>query len=670
LTSGKKNIENYRQLAAAEIKIMTGRGCVCEEWNRVSVEEGFTPERFKNVIFYGDVRLGSMNKRIESVSGISRKCGVYNSAIHNCKIGNNVYIRNVSNYISNYIIEDDVVIDGINTLEVRGSSAFGNGIRASVINEGGGREVPIYDRLSAHEAYVIALYRHRIILIDKMRGMIDAYADKVRSTTGIVGRGTHISNCGNITDVKIGENAEIIGIVRLRNGSVNSSPTSPTKVGAGVIADDFILASGSSVLDGVILDKCFIGQGTELSKQYSAENSVFFANCGGFHGEACSIFAGPYTVTHHKSTLLISGLYSFINAGSGSNQSNHMYKLGPVHQGILERGTKTTSNSYIIFPARIGAFTLVMGRHAARSDTADFPFSYLIEEDGESVLVPGVNIKSVGTVRDSKKWPRRDRRLGSDRLDFITFYLLTPYTVQKMISGKALLERLRDSSGHSTQKYYHNGVRISRPSLNKGIKYYDQGITRFAGNVLVSLLQKNSFNTIDELRSCLGSGNEHGKSIWLDLAGLIVPGAAVEKLLEKIEDGSVNSLEQISEEFGQMHRNYSAYEIAWMTERMESVLGKSRDELTAEDIMLILDLWLEAVESLDNLRCEDARKDFSATAMVGFGVDGDLEDRKRDFIEVRGEEDSNDFITQLKTRLKLKQETVRKLKEKLSNLLK
>ena len=69
---------------------------------------------------------------------------------------------------------------------------------------------------------------------------------------------------------------------------------------------------------------------------------------------ACSIFAGPYTVTHHKSTLLIAGLYSFMNAGSSSNQSNHMYKLGPVHQGILERGTKTTSNSYIVFPARIG----------------------------------------------------------------------------------------------------------------------------------------------------------------------------------------------------------------------------------------------------------------------------------------------------------------------------
>ena len=48
--------------------------------------------------------------------------------------------------------------------------------------------------------------------------------------------------------------------------------------------------------------------------------------------------------------------------GSGSNQSNHMYKLGPIHQGAMERGAKTTSDSYILWPARVGAFSLVMGR--------------------------------------------------------------------------------------------------------------------------------------------------------------------------------------------------------------------------------------------------------------------------------------------------------------------
>lgn len=91
-------------------------------------------------------------------------------------------------------------------------------------------------------------------------------------------------------------------------------------------------------------------------------------------------FAGPFTVTHHKSTLLIAGMFSFMNAGSGSNQSNHMYKLGPIHQGALERGAKTTSDSYILWPARIGAFSLVMGRHVNHPDTSDLPFSYLIED--------------------------------------------------------------------------------------------------------------------------------------------------------------------------------------------------------------------------------------------------------------------------------------------------
>ena len=94
----------------------------------------------------------------------------------------------------------------------------------------------------------------------------------------------------------------------------------------------------------------FVGQGVQLGKQFSSENSLFFANCEGFHGEACSIFAGPYTVTHHKSTLLIAGIYSFYNAGSGTNQSNHMYKLGPVHQGVLQRGSKNGSFSYMRWP--------------------------------------------------------------------------------------------------------------------------------------------------------------------------------------------------------------------------------------------------------------------------------------------------------------------------------
>jgi hypothetical protein len=112
-------------------------------------------------------------------------------------------------------------------------------------------------------------------------------------------------------------------------------------VGSGVVAHDFIIAESSKVDGGAILGRTFVGQGCLVGRQYSAENSLFFANSEAFHGEACSVFGGPYTVSHHKSSLLIAGLFSFYNAGSGTNQSNHMYKLGPVHEGKLERGCKT-----------------------------------------------------------------------------------------------------------------------------------------------------------------------------------------------------------------------------------------------------------------------------------------------------------------------------------------
>ena len=118
-------------------------------------------------------------------------------------------------------------------------------------------------------------------------------------------------------------------------------------------------------------------------------------------------FSGPYTVTHHKSTLLLAGMFSFINAGSASNQSNHMFKLGPIHQGTLERGAKTTFDSYILLPARVGAFFLVIGRHVNHSYTSKmcirdsiYP-AYVRNADG-SIMVDNNGIEMC--IRDSV-WP-------------------------------------------------------------------------------------------------------------------------------------------------------------------------------------------------------------------------------------------------------------------------
>jgi hypothetical protein len=406
---------------------------------------------------------------------------------------------------------------------------------------------------------------------------------------------------------------------------------------------DFIIASGVEIGDSTLVDKCFVGQGCVFDKHYSAGESLFFSNCQGMHGEACAIFAGPYTVTHHKSTLLIAGMFSFLNAGSGSNQSNHMYKLGPIHQGIAERGAKTTSDSYLLWPSKVGAFSLVMGRHTHHADTSDLPFSYLIENNSESYLVPGANLRTVGTIRDAQKWPKRDNRKDPHKLDQINFNLLSPYTVQKMWKGREILNELQTLSGEGTEVYGYKNCKIRNSSLRHGRELYTIGIQKFLGNSLISRLEKKEWHTLDEVRAALRPDSDAGLGTWVDLAGLIAPRDEVTKILDEVEQGKL-TLENIQSRMETMHANYYSYEWTWALEKLEQVWGCKADQVTLEQLCRTIEEWQQAVVGLDRMVYNDARKEFDLNSHTGFGVDGDLQQAAADFEEVRGSFESNSFV--------------------------
>jgi len=655
-------------LSADQIAQLTSQGCICDDWSKVQVAEGFSAKTVKSTYFSGHIRLGVFEKQVIFAGSLTKPAGISNATLHNCIIGNNVYINQVKNYIANYIIEDDAVIDNIDLLAVEGESSFGNGTEVAVVNEAGGREIPIYDHLSAQIAYVIAFYRHQPKVIKNLQKMIADYCRSVTSSMGRVGKGAALLNCRIIKNVKIGPASTAEGVSRLENGSVNSCHEDPVYIGPGVFAENFIACSGSTITDGTIIDKCFVGQGTVLAKQYSAENSVFFANCGGFHGEACTIFAGPYTVTHHKSTLLIAGLFSFLNAGSGTNQSNHMYKLGPVHQGIVERGSKTGSDSYMLWPAKVGAFTVVMGRHYKNSDTSDLPFSYLIEHEDESILAPGVNLRSVGTVRDARKWPKRDRRKTPEKLDLINFKLLSPYTIQKMINGRDLLKNLKNTSGETSEFYTYHNVKINKGSLERGIQLYETGIHKFLGNCLIHRLENKHFQNIDELRTVLPAETDLGPGKWIDLAGLFAPEDTIQKMLSDIENGVIHTLEQVHQTFKSMHDNYPLYEWAWVVDILEQILGKKIDQIVPEDIIDLTTKWKEAVLDLDHLLYADAKKEFIATAQIGFGLDGDEQTKHLDFDAVRGTFEQDSFVSEIEKHIFSKTELANELIHRMEKL--
>jgi len=641
-------MKEYRNLNNNEIAVLEAAGCTASDWASVKVSEGFCASSLQNVAFSGNVKIGSTDYTFALPGGMTRKAGISNTALHNVTVGDGCYIRNVNNYIANYEIGDRCYIENVGMILVDGETTFGNGVRVSVLNETGGREVTIFDRLTSHQAYMMALYRHRPEFIKKIEEIEDQYIASVKSTVGSIGDDVHITNTQSICNVKIGNNALIEGASRLYNGSIISNAVSPVEIGHGVVLIDFIVCSDSRIEDGAMMTRCFIGQACRFGHGYSASDSLFFCNCQGENGEACAIFAGPFTVTHHKSTLLIAGMFSFMNAGSGSNQSNHMYKLGPIHQGTLERGAKTASDSYILWPSRVGAFSLVMGRHVAHSDTSSLPFSYLIENHNTTYLVPGVNLRSVGTIRDAQKWPKRDGRNDPEKLDSINYNLLSPFTIQKMMKGQKTLQNLRYASGELSDIYSFHSTKITNSALRKGIDYYGIAIDKFMGNSFISRLQDPdgsfSITTEEELRSRLKPDSPIGSGEWVDVSGLIAPKSEIDALMKDVETGRITTIEQINEAFTEMHRNYYSYEWTWAFQHLQEVFGINPSKMTKEDAVNIIERWRKAVIGLDHMVYDDAKKEFNLASKTGFGADGGREQKELDFGNVRGDFESNSFV--------------------------
>lgn len=659
----------YRNLTNDEIALLKAQACSAADWNGIEVSDGFSAEYVRSVRFSGKVRLGSFTSEFELPGGMKKHSGLYHATLHNVTIGDDCCIENVKNYIANYEIGSRCYIENVDIILTDGLSSFGNGVEASVLNETGGREVVIFDRLTAQTAYIMALYRHRPELIAKLRELINRYVESVSSYIGHIGNDVTIVDAGYVKNVKIGDCCKIEGASRLKNGSINSNVNAPVHIGVGVIGDDFIVCSGSSVEDGVTFSRCFVGQACHLGHNYSASDSLFFSNCQGENGEACAIFAGPFTVTHHKSTLLIAGMFSFMNAGSGSNQSNHMYKLGPMHQGIMERGAKTTSDSYILWPAKVGAFSLVMGRHVSHQDTSNLPFSYLIENHGTSFIMPGANLKSVGTIRDAKKWPQRDGRKDPDKLDMINYNLLSPYTVNKMLKAVKILKDLQTTAGANSETYsYQSGI-IKRSSLLKGLKYYGLAIDKFLGNSLISRLMKISFSNLQELREALRPESSTGLHHWVDLSGLIAPRSAVEKLMDSIQSGEIDSVDAITGGFAQIHGKYYDYEWTWAYRIINEYYGLDLSEATVEQLIGLIERWKSSVVELDKMIYDDARKEFSLTAMTSFGADGGEDRRIADFEQVRGSSfESNSFVKSILNHVEIKSALATQAKEKLETI--
>lgn len=513
MTTPISDPNKFHPLNEAGIRQLTLQGCRCDDWERISICDGTELDKIHNVRFSGDIKIGA-----------------------------------------------GVVLENIGCLHLSPDASFGVGTNVCVLDETGSRKVHIFPGISAQTALLMARCPEWAETTAK-----SAIEKAIASLplTNEISNGASIRNCKYIINVHIGKNVKIEGADRLENGAViNNSNTGIglCRIGCGVDAENFIVEDG--ILDsGAIIRNCYVGQGCVIEKGFTAHDSLFFANSSMENGEAVSLFSGPYTVSMHKSTLLIACQTSFMNAGSGTNQSNHMYKMGPIHWGIMERGVKTSSDSYLMLGAKIGAFSLLMGQHKTHPDSSEFPFSYLFGDDrGSTVVVPGAMLRSCGLLRDEKKWPARDRRLNADipPHDRIIYDVLNPLTVGTMLKALDTIHYLLTIPADDDRYLRYKGMKFTRAALERALTLYKLAIYKYL-----------SLHPLPGKPTETSPISESAE--WIDLAGQLI---TKEELVNAMAQETIGDIETI------LNKSYHTYEksqLKWIEAQFSNQWLESKD---------------------------------------------------------------------------------------------
>ena len=537
-------ISTLRELNWWEVQQLERQGCAASDWSLVKIDPLCSLSSLRNVEFEGNCNIGAVGETIRSGSLIS------NARLENCNIADGVRIRNIGGCIRNAIVGKDACIENVGRIEYEAETLCGLGTAVSVLDETGSRQVIIYPGLSTQSALLMA--RDPRLAEDTMRAQTMEHCEEF-NVLPVIGDEAVVRDCGTLRNVFVDREVTVEGASRLSDGMIinNAAPGRPLAyVGHGVDAAGFIIEDGR-VDSGALLRNVYVGQGAVIEKGFTAHDSLFFANCSMENGEACALFAGPYTVSMHKGSLLIGAQTSFMNAGSATNQSNHMYKLGPVHWGILERGVKTSSNSYLMHGAAIGAFSLLMGDHKTHPDSREFPFSYLFgDEKGATVVVPAMMLRSCGLMRDEMKWPTRDRRLKRkiENNDRIVFEVLNPFTISRILKALETIEELLHLQADDDRFIRYKGMKFSKASLERARHIYSLAVYKY----LHSKLPEGRFPE-GSLQASKPETTE-----WIDLGGLIMTRETLEEA-KKAE--SVREREEI---FKRAYESYPELEIDWI----------------------------------------------------------------------------------------------------------
>jgi hypothetical protein len=129
---------------------------------------------------------------------------------------------------------------------------------------------------------------------------------------------------------------------------------------------------------------------------------------------------------------------------------------------------------------------------------------------------------------------------------------------------------------------------------------------------------------------------------------LLAPSEKVEELAAALAKGEIGGLEELQLRFKGLYDGYAAAEWSGCLARLEDRWGSDVKRAGAEQLAQMIRNGTSAALKLNSMLESDAGKEFDERSRIGYGIDGAVIERDRDFEAVRGRLEENAFVRRIR----------------------
>jgi NDP-sugar pyrophosphorylase family protein len=647
----------YRSLTALEIEILVRNGNTSDDWTKLLVSNAFNPELVKSCSFFGLVRIGNLETTCLCFSDLTVPVGLYNSTIISADFGNNVAIHNV-NYLSHYIIGDEVIISNVNELVTTNHAKFGNGILKKgesesvriwleLCNENTGRKVLPFNGMTTADAFLWTRNRHDHVLQQKFIDLTEKQFDNKRGYYGKIGNRTVIKNCSIIKDAWIGTDAYLKGANKIKNVTINSNEVAKSQIGEGSELVNGIVGYGCRIFYGIKAVRFIMSDYSQLKYGARLINSFLGPNATISCCEVLNSLIYPAHEQHHNNSFLCAALVmGQSNIAAGATLGSNHNSRGADGEVIMGRGfwpglcVSIKHNS--IFPS----FTILNKGDYNHELNIPIPFS-LISIDytkDELVVMPGYWFlyNFYALARNAWKYQDRDKRKNIDQ--YFEYDYLAPDSVNELIKGrsiiaiavaKAQLLKEKKSINITEDKLALLGFKLLTTKTKKEIDQLDVFVEGFENSKRKTRLVKcyDAFAIFEKMIFMYGMDqlivkltqnglkNLHTKikaikttsaaMDWMNIGGQLIPSKSVQTMLQQIKTDKLNHWDEVHQFYQQETDKYLAKKNTHALHCLEFIQGESISGLSVKKINAWLDRYQAIKEEVTGKIKSSREKDYT-----------------------------------------------------------